>query len=170
MGEIAEMQAEVQRCKAIVTRILQSAGEPRGEAAELSEVGRFIDAIVEEWRRSHGQVTLDYQRTDDDAAIVSDPAIKQAVWNVLDNAAEASPDWVGLTVAREGGAVAVRVTDRGRDLPRHAVAGGQAAAIDQGRRPWRRPVLGFQCGAQTRRPGRGGKPGRVARSSRSPYL
>jgi two-component system sensor histidine kinase RegB len=113
MGEIAEMQAEVQRCKAIVTRILQSAGEPRGEAAELSEVGRFIDAIVDEWRQSHAQVALDYQRTDDDAAIVSDPAIKQAVWNVLDNAAEASPHWVGLTVAREGGAVAVRVTDRG---------------------------------------------------------
>jgi len=113
MGEIAEMQAEVQRCKAIVTSILQSAGEPRGEAAELSEVGRFIDAIVGEWRRSHGQIPLDYRSIDDDAPIVSDPAIKQAVWNVLDNAAEASPHWVGLSVVREGGVVAVRVSDRG---------------------------------------------------------
>ncbi|MET4896056.1 ATP-binding protein [Sphingomonadaceae bacterium jetA1] len=113
MGEIAEMQAEVQRCKAIVTRILQSAGEPRGEAAEQSQVGPFIDAIVTEWRISHAQVPLDYHPTDDDAPIVSDPAIKQAVWNVLDNAAEASPHWVGLNVARAGGAVTVCVADRG---------------------------------------------------------
>lgn len=113
MGEIAEMQAEVQRCKAIVTRILQSAGEPRGEAAEQSEVGLFIDAIVGEWRETHAQVPFDYARTEDDAPIVSDPAIKQAVWNVLDNAAEASPHGVGLSVTREGDTVAIRVSDHG---------------------------------------------------------
>lgn len=56
---------------------------------------------------------FDYERIEDDAPIVSDPAIKQAVWNVLDNAAEASPHWVGLSVTREGDTVAVRVSDRG---------------------------------------------------------
>ena len=35
-AEIVEMQAEVQRCKAIVTGILLSAGEARGEAPEIS--------------------------------------------------------------------------------------------------------------------------------------
>ncbi|WP_413061634.1 ATP-binding protein [Sphingomonas carotinifaciens] len=113
MGEIAEMQGEVQRCKAIVTRILQSAGEPRGEAAMASNVGDFIGAIVEGWRASHSAITLEYECDAQDASIVSDPAIKQAVVNVLDNAGEASPAWVGLRVRREDDAVRLVVSDRG---------------------------------------------------------
>jgi len=52
-----------------------------------------------------------------DYPIVSDSAIKQMVHNVLDNALEASPNWVGLDVAHEGDALKLTITDRGPGFP-----------------------------------------------------
>src|SRR3546814_12880513 len=37
-----------------------------------------------------------------DVAIVSDPALRQVIGNVLDNAAEVSPDWTSFTTSRDG--------------------------------------------------------------------
>jgi two-component system sensor histidine kinase RegB len=42
--EIAQMQAEVQRCKTIVTGILLSAGEARGESAGVTTLHTFLGA------------------------------------------------------------------------------------------------------------------------------
>lgn len=114
LAEIGEMQAEVQRCKAIVTGILLSAGEARGEAPEVVPLHNFLDGIVDEWRALHGGVEFDYTaRVGDNPLIVSDPALKQVIANVLDNAAEASPDWVGFSGERSGDTLALIVRDRG---------------------------------------------------------
>ncbi|RXD04972.1 HAMP domain-containing histidine kinase [Sphingomonas sp. UV9] len=113
-AEIVEMQSEVQRCKAIVTGILLSAGEARGEAPEIMPLHQFLDAIVDEWRAVHAGVEFDYTtRVGDDPQVVSDPALKQVIANVLDNAAEASPHWVAFRGERNGGDLALIVRDRG---------------------------------------------------------
>jgi two-component system sensor histidine kinase RegB len=44
---------------------------------------------------------------------VSDSALKQMICNVLDNALEASPDWVGFDAARDHDALTLTVTDAG---------------------------------------------------------
>jgi two-component system sensor histidine kinase RegB len=45
VAEVEEMRGEVQRCKAIVSDILHSAGQPRGEAMESQTAGPFLDAV-----------------------------------------------------------------------------------------------------------------------------
>ncbi|TWG81839.1 two-component system sensor histidine kinase RegB [Cupriavidus gilardii J11] len=114
LQEIGEMQAQVQRCKSIVSGILLSAGEARGEAPAETTVRTFIDELVSEWRatRPVDQFAYDF-RFGSDLRVVSDSAIKQMVHNVLDNALEASPRWVGLEVAREGDALVINVLDEG---------------------------------------------------------
>lgn len=114
LQEIEDMQAEVQRCKTIVTGILLSAGEARGEAPAVTTISGFFDALVEDWRATRPVAVLDYEKDlDEDAAIVSDPALKQVICNVLDNALEVSPDWVGFSVARDGETLTLSVRDRG---------------------------------------------------------
>jgi two-component system sensor histidine kinase RegB len=44
------MQAQIKRCKAIVSGILLSAGEARGEAPAKTTLQAFLDELVEEWR------------------------------------------------------------------------------------------------------------------------
>lgn len=116
--EIAEMQTQVLRCKSIVSGILLSAGEARGESSEETTVREFLDDLVDEWRETRPVKDFVYQNDfGNDLSIVSDSALRQSIHNVLDNALEASPNWVRLDVHREEQTLLVSVTDRGPGFP-----------------------------------------------------
>ena len=112
--ELAEMDGAVRRCKAIVSGILMSAGEARGVAPEVTSVRRFLTEIVADYRASLLPGTLDFDdRFGADVTIVSDPALRQVVGNVIDNAIEVSPGTVTLTALREEDALVIEIADRG---------------------------------------------------------
>nr|WP_315464158.1 ATP-binding protein [uncultured Rhodoferax sp.] len=113
-GDIAEMEAQVQRCKSIVSGILLSAGETRGEHSSQTTVRAFLDNLVKEWRGTRSVDTFLYDnQVDENTAMVADTTLEQMVFNVLDNARDASPHWVSLEAHRDGDALHIVVTDRG---------------------------------------------------------
>ena len=117
-GELDEMQTEVDRCKAIVTGILHSAGEPRMEAMESSSACAFLDDAAAAWRPTHPAVPMDYGCDAlEGKAIVASASLRQAIWNLLDNAAEVSPAGIALSVTSSGEEVVITVTDRGPGFP-----------------------------------------------------
>jgi two-component system, sensor histidine kinase RegB len=112
--EIEEMQAAVQRCKSIVTGILMSAGEARGESPVVTTVEDFLNDIVNEWRAGRSAAKLHYMNAfGSNLPIVSDSTLKQVVFNLLDNAYEASPQWIELTAEHEEDTLVLRVLDAG---------------------------------------------------------
>ena len=112
--EIEDMQAEVRRCKAIVTGVLLSAGEARGERPVVTTVKGFFDDIMQDWRSSRPVTHADYVVEIGEAPpIVSDSALKQVILNLLDNALEASPHWVGVKVERREDEIVLTVRDGG---------------------------------------------------------
>ena len=112
--DIREMQAQVQRCKSIVSGILLSAGEARGEESVQTTVCTFVDALAREWRGTRSMPTFEYDNQfGADTPMVSDTTLQQMVFNVLDNARDASPDWVRLAVTRNADMLNITVTDRG---------------------------------------------------------
>jgi two-component system sensor histidine kinase RegB len=114
LQEVGEMQAQVQRCKTIVSGILLSAGEARGESSVKTTIGTFLDELVEDWRTRHPGTALAYEnRFGSDLGMVSDSALKQMIFNLLDNAAEASPRSVRLEAGRDGDALTLTVVDDG---------------------------------------------------------
>ncbi len=114
LHDITEMQTQVERCKSIVSGILLSAGEARGESPVQTTVRRFLDDLVADWRATRPMVALAYQnRFGQDLSIVSDSALKQMICNVLDNALEASPYWIGLDATREADTLTLTITDTG---------------------------------------------------------
>ncbi len=114
LQELDEMQTQLNRCKSIVTGILLSAGETRGEAPAATTVGAFLDDLVAEWRETRPVRGFDYRNGfGEDVAIVSDSGLKQMICNVLDNALEASPAWVGLETWRDQEQLVLRVSDAG---------------------------------------------------------
>jgi two-component system sensor histidine kinase RegB len=114
LQEIDEMQAQVTRCKNIVSGILLSAGEARGESPVETTVRTFLDDLVAEWRVTRAVAHLSYDnRFGVDLTIVSDSALKQMICNVLDNALEASPKWVGFEVTHDGDSLTMVVLDSG---------------------------------------------------------
>ncbi len=114
LSDVVEMQAQVLRCKAIVTGILLSAGETRGEAPIVTTVHGFFDDLASTWRDSRPVAGFDYRNDfGDDVAIISDTGLAQMIGNVLDNALEASPDWLALSVWRDDEDLLVQVADAG---------------------------------------------------------
>lgn len=112
--DVAEMEAQVLRCKAIVTNILLSAGEMRGEAPRETTLHAFLDDLAAEWKRSRPVRHFEYRnRCDEDPPLVSEPGLRQMVFNVLDNALEASPDHVVLDVVCLGNELVIEVADSG---------------------------------------------------------
>lgn len=114
-SEVADMQAEVARCKDIVAGILFASGEIRGEAPERTSVRRFVASILDGWPRA------DLVKRDDrigtDIAIVADRALGQALLNLLDNAVEAGATRMTLTVMCDRDHLVLRVADDGRGFP-----------------------------------------------------
>lgn len=114
LGELREMQAEVKRCKSIVTDILHSAGEPRTEAMGSIGARAFLGDVAKAWRAAHPSVTLDTQSgAIDGVAVVADPALRQAIWNLLENAADVSPKQITLAATQETGMFVLSVRDQG---------------------------------------------------------
>lgn len=112
--DLADMDAAVKRCKTIVSGILNSAGKARGIAPEITTMRTFLHGIVADCRTAWRTTTLDYdERFMEDMPIVSDPALRQVIGNVIDNAAEASPEWIGVSAARKGDQLALEISDRG---------------------------------------------------------
>jgi two-component system sensor histidine kinase RegB len=112
--EISEMQSQLARCKTIVTGILRSSGEERGEDAERNGVIAFTDGVVRDWRISRQPASLDYvNRLATDHMIASDALLKQILFNILDNALEASPGWMGVDIWQHGDDIHIAVSDAG---------------------------------------------------------
>ncbi|KQQ81840.1 ATP-binding protein [Aureimonas sp. Leaf324] len=114
VDEIEAMQAEVRRCKSIVTHILMSAGEARGLEAGMTTMHQFLDGLAADWRATRPGANLRYENSfDRNMPIVSESTLRQVVFNVLDNAYEVSPDRILFHAARVGDQLRLRVEDRG---------------------------------------------------------
>ncbi|HWV62724.1 MAG TPA: ATP-binding protein [Oxalicibacterium sp.] len=112
--EIGEMQTQVLRCKAIVSGILLSAGEARGESSVKTTINTFLNELADEWRESRPVVAFDYDnRIERDQPVVFDSALKQMICNVLDNALEASPRWLAMKAECEADLLRLTVIDSG---------------------------------------------------------
>ncbi|TIT66018.1 MAG: HAMP domain-containing histidine kinase [Mesorhizobium sp.] len=134
-ADMAEMQAQIERCKRIVSGILMSSGQARGEGTIRTTIRGFLDDLVEEWRISRQPFKLEYKNDfDPDEQIVSDTALKQVIFNVFDNAQEASQDWVGVTAERQGDKLVISVRDRGPGFDEGILAAlGQPYMSSKGR-------------------------------------
>jgi len=114
LEEINEMQRQLQRCKSIVSSILLSAGEARGESSVKTTLITFLSNLADDFRATRSIDTFLFEnQIQHDVPVVFDSALKQMICNLLDNALEASPNWVSLTVSSQNNMLNIVVSDRG---------------------------------------------------------
>jgi len=121
--DLRDVQLQLRRCKEIVSGILMASGEARGEDARRTMLNRFLEKTLADWRERRKPAALDFDnRLGRDVPIVADAVLRQMITNVLDNAIEVSPDWVGVDVSDEQVDVVIRVHDKGPGFPDHMLA------------------------------------------------
>ncbi len=112
--DLADMRTALGRCKETLSRILLAAGEARGESAQRTTLVEFLDEVIADWQQTREPIHLDYvPRIETDTGIVSDTVLRQVLFNVFDNALEASPDWIRIEASRRAEHLVVNVRDKG---------------------------------------------------------
>jgi len=116
--DIADMQAEVERCKSIVTGILMSAGEARGQDPVVTTPRALLNDLIAGWKPNRPGVDVVWRDgLGEDVPVVSDPALLQVLVNVLDNAAEAGATSIVVLAERLAnnleGDLSITVSDNG---------------------------------------------------------
>jgi two-component system sensor histidine kinase RegB len=95
---VALLRSQIERCKTILTSITASAGQQRAENGQRQALDEFLSATIARWQdtrpatrfecRLHGPLPA--------PVIAADRTLGQALVNLLDNAADASPEQVEL--------------------------------------------------------------------------
>ncbi|GAA4002439.1 ATP-binding protein [Sphingomonas humi] len=112
--ELADARRAVERCREIVSDILDTSGLPRGEAMASLAAEDVLEGLVTDWTALHEQVPLEASfHGVRGARIPGEPALRQALWSLLENAGEASPGGIAMRAVVEGDQLVVHVLDDG---------------------------------------------------------
>jgi two-component system, sensor histidine kinase RegB len=112
------LRDQISRCKKALSVISASAGEVQAEGGGLAPVTRFLDQVVSEWQnqRLNGRIHVQSMHGPAGAHILDEYTLKQALINLLNNAADASPEDVMLEAAWDERFLTVSIFDRGPGL------------------------------------------------------
>lgn len=110
---------QIAQCKRILSNLANASGVRRAESAGSARVDRFLDLVVDRARALHPGATI--LSTIDGPApppmIVVEETLRQAIMNLIQNAAQASPTSVQVTATWNRDELRVEVCDQGPGFP-----------------------------------------------------
>ncbi|WP_348758847.1 ATP-binding protein [Candidatus Methylocalor cossyra] len=109
------LREQVARCKAALSVLSASAGEIRAEAGHVMPLLDFLGQTVDGWRRQRSGTRLDYQTGGPDIQprILAEQTLTHALINILNNAADASPEGIELHVRWDQTRATLKILDHG---------------------------------------------------------
>lgn len=116
------LREQVDRCKDALSVLSASAGQVRVESGRRELIDRYLEQVVAEWRKLRPAVSVRWQwrGVGMTPAIVAERTLSQAIMNVLNNAADASPHSVEINSSWDDEQWRIEVCDRGEGLSRAA--------------------------------------------------
>ena len=118
-SDVELVLTQVQECKRIITRLAARAGSSRAEAVQPVSADLWIEQLVERWRRQRPQIVPDVliDGAIPGPRIAADATLEQALLNLFNNAADASPSQVAIRAGWDPQQVRVQILDRGCGIP-----------------------------------------------------
>jgi len=109
---------QIARCKQALSVISATAGVNRAEAGHRMPVVDYVRQVVAEWQAQRPGVSLDVQLDQQapSGEIIAERTLTQALVNVLNNAADASPEDIRLEAAWTVSSLMLVISDRGPGL------------------------------------------------------
>lgn len=118
VGKLEILRGQIDRCKEILGSLSASAGVTRAEGGARLALDAWLGAIVRKWQvvRPGTEVQTDFRGSQPVPHIVSEQTIAQAITNILNNAADASPQCVEVRGRWTEVELELEVADRGTGL------------------------------------------------------
>ena len=112
--DVEVIEAQLNRCKKILSEILIDSKKERVEQAKIATVKEAFDELIKEWIESRKPQNLIYNfEGKNDKKILLDNILTQAFFNIFDNALEASPNFASVSVFTADDQVFINIEDRG---------------------------------------------------------
>ncbi|TLS77815.1 HAMP domain-containing histidine kinase [Mariprofundus erugo] len=101
LSQIEILRSQVSRCKLALGQLSASAGQLRAESGRGESVAPYLRNLFSLWQEVHPltPVAVEMSDTGSSPMIVVDETLKQAIMNLLNNAAEASPSAIAVTAS-----------------------------------------------------------------------
>lgn len=114
-SDLVLAEQQVKNCKTILSDLLSAAGQARSEGGALVALHQLLADAVEQWRiiRPAVPCALEFDPGTTSPRIFADRTLEQAVLNLLDNAADASPAGIELHCTWQGKQGRVEILDHG---------------------------------------------------------
>ena len=119
---LAILDDQVRACKRILGKLLANAQDT--EAPTLQPLEQFLAATLDEWQLLRPTVYCHYQATGAQPApqMNMDPALRAALLNLLNNAADASPEKIDIEANWDADNFTLKIHDHGKGLTPEAAA------------------------------------------------
>lgn len=113
--KLSILHSQIDRCKDALSVISADAGTDRAESGQRMPVKTYLDNVVHEWQAQRPDATLETRSgsTAENTEIVAERTLTQALINILNNAADASPNAVQLVSGWTAEELLLEITDRG---------------------------------------------------------
>ena len=117
------LREQVDNCKHILSSLLASAGQARMEDAAGAALDTYLEEVLEKWRLMRPGVTaaVSWLGARPAPHIMTDQTLSQGLLNLLNNAADASPDNVEVEADWDETEIRLQIRDRGPGLSPEAV-------------------------------------------------
>lgn len=122
--QLSLVSEQIQRCKEALSVMSASAGELRADAGETMPVDIYLHNLFINWHTEHPKIELaqTVHGCQPVPQLLADRSLDQAITNILNNAAEASPQWVSIKAEWTAHHLDLEIHDRGPGLNPEAKA------------------------------------------------
>ena len=112
------LRAQLARCKEILTSLSSAAGQARAEAGQGQALDRLLEELVGRWQalRPGVQAEMHLDGPQPAPQIIAEQTLLQAITNILNNAADASPHSIEIAARWDSNLLTLDIADRGPGL------------------------------------------------------
>lgn len=116
--KLAILRDQIARCKEILASLSASAGEVRAESGQRRALDEYLRDLIAKWRAQRPEIALrhDLRGTQPAPRLVVEQTLSQAITNILNNAADASPHDVEVAGRWTDAELTLEIADRGPGL------------------------------------------------------
>lgn len=109
------LKDQIKRCKEALSVLSASVGSAPLEKGEPMLLQNFVTELLEDWKNSRPEahIKTSWQGEAPGPEIIAERSLKQAIKNILDNAANVSPEYVCCEAILESQALTLLVSDHG---------------------------------------------------------
>lgn len=118
LNELHVISDQIELCKGTLSNLLASAGRTRMDGGGKLALDEFLKSVVENCRsmRAKLEVTYRWDGALPAPEIVADQSLHQAIMNLLNNAADASPEQIEVEGRWDEQELCIRISDRGQGI------------------------------------------------------